>query len=58
MTDKERVHRVLEGKPVDRPQVTELYNHLYYLDYFSERKYSVKSVGICHSCGFLAGIYS
>ncbi|MBM3499685.1 MAG: hypothetical protein FJX74_13580 [Armatimonadetes bacterium] len=36
MTPKERVHAALEGRPVDRPPVTALYNHLYYQDHFCE----------------------
>jgi len=36
MTAKQRVHAALEGRPVDRPPVTALYNHLYYQDHFSE----------------------
>jgi uroporphyrinogen decarboxylase len=36
MTNKERIHRVLEGKTIDRMPVTVLYNQLYYLDHFSE----------------------
>ncbi len=36
MTNKQRVHAALEGKPVDRPPVTSLYNFLYQQDHFSE----------------------
>ena len=36
MTNKERVHAALEGRPVDRCPVTSLYNFLYQLDHFSE----------------------
>jgi len=36
MTNKERVHAVLEGKPVDRFPVTAIYNFLYYADHFAE----------------------
>jgi uroporphyrinogen decarboxylase len=36
MTNKERIHNVLEGKPVDRMPVTVLYNHLYHQDHFAE----------------------
>lgn len=36
MTQKQRGHAALEGKPVDRPPVTALYNHLYYQDHFAE----------------------
>jgi uroporphyrinogen-III decarboxylase len=36
MTNKQRVLAVLEGKPVDRPPVTSLYNFLYQQDHFSE----------------------
>jgi uroporphyrinogen-III decarboxylase len=36
MTNKERIHAALEGKPVDRCPVTSLYNFLYQLDHFSE----------------------
>jgi len=36
MTSKQRVHAALEGRPVDRPPVTALYNMLYYQDHFSE----------------------
>ncbi|MCF7853760.1 MAG: hypothetical protein K9N51_03100, partial [Candidatus Pacebacteria bacterium] len=36
MTDKQRGHAALEGKPVDRYPVTSLYNFLYQLDHFSE----------------------
>jgi len=36
MTNKERIHSVLEGKSADRMSVTVLYSQLYYLDHFSE----------------------
>jgi uroporphyrinogen-III decarboxylase len=36
MTNKERVHAALEGRPVDRYPVTAAYNHLVYADHFSE----------------------
>lgn len=36
MTNKERVHATLEGKPVDRYPVTSIYNFLYQMDHFSE----------------------
>jgi uroporphyrinogen-III decarboxylase len=36
MTQKERAHAALEGRPVDRPPVTALYNMLYYQDHFCE----------------------
>jgi len=36
MTNKQRVHAALEGKPVDRCPVTSLYNQLYQDDHFSE----------------------
>jgi hypothetical protein len=36
MTGKERVHAALEGRPVDRPPATSLYNYLYHCDHFSE----------------------
>jgi uroporphyrinogen-III decarboxylase len=36
MTQKQRVHAALEGRRVDRPPVTALYNHLYYQDHFTE----------------------
>jgi len=36
MTNKEKIHAVLEGKPTDRMPVTVLYNQLYHLDHFSE----------------------
>jgi uroporphyrinogen-III decarboxylase len=36
MTNKQRVHAALDGKPVDRCPVTSLYNFLYQLDHFSE----------------------
>jgi len=36
MTNKERVHAALEGRPVDRCPVTSLYNFLYQRDHFSE----------------------
>jgi hypothetical protein len=36
MTSKQRVHAALEGRPVDRPPVTALYNMLYYQDHFPE----------------------
>ncbi len=36
MTNKQRVHAALEGKPVDRCPVTSLYNFLYQQDHFSE----------------------
>jgi hypothetical protein len=36
MTNKQRIHAALEGKPVDRCPVTSLYNFLYHLDHFSE----------------------
>lgn len=36
MTNKQRIHAALEGKPVDRPPVTSLYNQLYHLDHFEE----------------------
>ncbi len=36
MTNKQRVHAALEGRPVDRCPVTSLYNFLYQLDHFSE----------------------
>ena len=36
MTNKERIHNALEGKPVDRMPVTVLYNQLYYQDHFAE----------------------
>ena len=36
MTNKERVHAALEGKPVDRSPVTALYCQLYHLDHFAE----------------------
>ena len=36
MTDKERVHAALEGRPVDRMPVTSLYNFLYHQDHFAE----------------------
>ncbi|MFZ2655682.1 MAG: uroporphyrinogen decarboxylase family protein [Victivallales bacterium] len=36
MTDKERMHAALEGRPVDRTPGTMLYSMLYYRDHFSE----------------------
>ncbi len=36
MTNKQRVHAALEGRPVDRFPVTSLYNQLYQDDHFSE----------------------
>ena len=36
MTNKQRVHAALEGKPVDRCPVTSLHNFLYQQDHFSE----------------------
>ena len=36
MTNKERVHAALAGKPVDRYPVTSLYNFLYQDDHFAE----------------------
>lgn len=36
MTNKERIHNALKGKPVDRMPVTVLYNQLYYQDHFAE----------------------
>lgn len=36
MTNKQRVHAALEGKPVDRNPVTVLYNFLYIRDHFEE----------------------
>ncbi|HOF89854.1 MAG TPA: uroporphyrinogen decarboxylase family protein [Armatimonadota bacterium] len=36
MTNKDRMRRALEGKPVDRCPVTSLYNFLYQQDHFSE----------------------
>jgi len=36
MTERERVHAALEGRPVDRTPVTSLYNMLYYQDHFSK----------------------
>ena len=36
MTERERVHAALEGRPLDRTPVTSLYNMLYYQDHFSE----------------------
>lgn len=36
MNNKQRIHAVLEGRPVDRWPVTSLYNFLYHLDHFSE----------------------
>ncbi len=36
MTNKERVHAALEGRPVDRCPVTSVYNFLYHQDHFSE----------------------
>lgn len=36
MNSKERMHAVLEGKPVDRFPVTVPYSHLYFQDHFSE----------------------
>ena len=36
MTNKERVHAALEGRPVDRMPVTVLYNQLYHLDHYAE----------------------
>ncbi len=36
MTNKQRVHAALEGKPVDRCPVTAMYNQLYHDDHFSE----------------------
>ena len=36
LNDKQRIHAVLEGKPVDRMPVTCLYNQLVILDHFAE----------------------
>lgn len=36
MTNKQRVHAVLEGRPVDRFPVTSIYHQLYRQDHFSE----------------------
>lgn len=36
MTNKQRIHAALEGRPVDRCPVTSLYNFLYQDDHFSE----------------------
>jgi len=36
MTAKQRVHAALEGRPVDRPPATALYNFLYHCDHFAE----------------------
>lgn len=36
MTNKQRVHAALDGKPVDRMPVGVMYGHLYELDHFSE----------------------
>ncbi len=36
MTNKERVHAVLTGRPADRSPVTSLYNFLYHEDHFAE----------------------
>ena len=36
MTNKQRVHAALEGRPVDRCPVTSLYCQLYHLDHFAE----------------------
>jgi uroporphyrinogen-III decarboxylase len=36
MTNKQRVHAALEGRPVDRHPVTALYSFLYHQDHFAE----------------------
>jgi hypothetical protein len=36
MTNKQRVHAALEGKPVDRCPVSASYNYLYFPDHFAE----------------------
>ncbi len=36
LSDKQRVHAALAGKPLDRFPVTSLYNQLYHLDHFDE----------------------
>ena len=36
MTNKERMHNALAGRPVDRYPVTSVYNHLYQRDHFAE----------------------
>ena len=36
MNNKQRVHAILEGRPIDRTPVTSLYNFLYYQDHFSQ----------------------